>query len=155
MFAPISTIFGILLSSATLPNGIRLLELPSKTDSVEIIAGYEQPGLTLLASTSAARTLIFNAFAAGGSIQMVSEQDRTALRLTIPQWALPTFMGEQLSAFFKDPPRETEKARFAARSWERIRIRRNTELLMHFSRSLRQYRKRCATPLVQFRNEVR
>ena len=110
MFAPISTIFGILLSSATLPNGIRLIELPSKTDSVEIIAGYEQPGLTLLASTSAARTLIFNAFAAGGSIQMVSEQDRTALRLTIPQWALPTFMGGQLSAFFKDPPRETEKA---------------------------------------------
>ena len=110
MFAPISTIFGILLSSATLPNGIRLIELPSKTDSVEIIAGYEEPGLTLLASTSAARALIFNAFAAGGSIQMVSEQDRTALRLTIPQWALPTFMEGQLAAFFKDPPRETERA---------------------------------------------
>ena len=110
MFGPISTIFGILLSSATLPNGIRLIELPPKTDSVEIIAGYEEPGLALLASTNAARALIFNAFAAGGNIQMVSEQDRTALRLTIPQWALPTFMEGQLSAFFKDPPRETEKA---------------------------------------------
>src|SRR5438093_13313425 len=98
----------MLLSSATLPNGIRLLELPSKTDSVEIIAGYEQPGLTLLASTSAARALIFNAFAAGGSIQMVSEQDRTALRLTIPQWALPTFMKGLLSASYKEPPQETE-----------------------------------------------
>jgi len=109
VFAPISTIFGLLLSSATLPNGIRLIELPQTTDSVEIIAGYDEPGLTGLAATSAARTLIFNAFAAGGSIQSINDHDRTALRLTVPKWALTMFTDQHLSGLFKDIPKDNEK----------------------------------------------
>ena len=116
MFAPISAIFGLLLSSVTLPNGIRLIELRPTKDSVEIIAGYDEPGLTDLASTSAARTLIFDAFATGGNIQLINDHDRSALRLTVPQWALPMFTDLQLSAFFKDPPKASEKVERPDRS---------------------------------------
>ena len=55
MFAPISAIFALLFFASTLPNGIRLVELPAEGDSVEILAGYTSGGLTDLASTAAAR----------------------------------------------------------------------------------------------------
>ena len=46
MLTPISAILALLFIPATLPNGIRLIELPSNADTVEIIAGYDEPGLT-------------------------------------------------------------------------------------------------------------
>ena len=68
MFSPISAIFGVLFLTTTLPNGIRLIDLPARGDSIEIIAGYDEPALTSLISTPAARSLIFNAYVAGGEI---------------------------------------------------------------------------------------
>ena len=114
MFAPISAIFGLLLSTAILPNGIRLIELPSNADSVEIIAGYDETGLTGLASSVAARALIFNAYAAGGEIQVLNEEDRTGLRFVFPKWALPMVTDQQLAGLFKDIP--TPMARESAAS---------------------------------------
>ena len=40
------------------------------------------------AATSAAKALLVDAYAAGGSIEFVNEMDRTALRLNAPKWAL-------------------------------------------------------------------
>jgi hypothetical protein len=109
VFAPISAIFSFLFFASTLPNGIRLIELSASGDSVEIIAGYDEPGLPSLSSTAAERSLIFNAYAAGGNIQLLNENDRTALRLVVPQWALPMLGNAQLlSTFFKDAPDATK-----------------------------------------------
>jgi len=103
VFAPISAIFAFLFFASTLPNGIRVGELPASGDSIEIVAGYTSGGLTNLASTAAAKALLLDAYAAGGNIQFISELDRTALRLTVPQWAAPAVF-EDLPAFFREIP---------------------------------------------------
>jgi hypothetical protein len=105
VLTPISAIFALLLLPATLPNGIRLIELPSTADRVEIIVGYDEPGLNDLVSTTASRTLIFSTYAAGGEIELINQQDRTALRLVLPRWALPMLTDQQLSDLFKDVPK--------------------------------------------------
>src|SRR5262249_45751659 len=71
----------------------------------EIFIGYDEPGLTGIVSTAGARTLLLNTYAAGGEAQVINQQDRTALRLTIPRWALPMIAGQPLASFFTDPPR--------------------------------------------------
>jgi hypothetical protein len=114
VFTPISAIFALLFFPATLPNGIRLIELPANADRVEIIAGYDEAGLNDLVSTAAARSLIFNTYAAGGEIQLVNQQDRTALRLVLPQWALPMLTDQQLSNLFKEVPQSTAASGAAA-----------------------------------------
>ena len=58
MFAPISAILGLLFFASTLPNGIRLAELPSDGDHIEIIAGYTSSGLNGFFSTAAARAFL-------------------------------------------------------------------------------------------------
>ena len=108
MLTPICTILAFLFIPATLPNGIRLIELPSNGDTIEIIAGYDEPGLTDLISTAGARTLIFNTYAAGGETQLIDQEDRTALRLVLPRWALPMLADQQLSGLFTDVPKPTE-----------------------------------------------
>ncbi len=105
---PISAIFALLVFPATLPNGIRLIELPSTADSVEIIAGYDEPGLNDLLSTTASQNLIFNTYAAGGETQLINQQDRTAIRLVVPGWALPMLTDQQLSNLFKEVPKSTD-----------------------------------------------
>ena len=116
MFAPISAIFGVLFFASTLPNGVRLIELPARGDSVEIIAGYDEPGLAAFASTPAARSLIYNAYAAGGEIQLINERDRTALRFTVPQWAVPMLANRQLSDLFQDLSKRIERSERAVPS---------------------------------------
>ncbi|HLH32204.1 MAG TPA: hypothetical protein VKY31_13455, partial [Terriglobia bacterium] len=103
MFAPISAILGLLFFASTLPNGIRVGELPPNTDSIEIITGYASGGLANFAATASAKALLLRAYAAGGDIQFINELDRTALRITAPAWAAPMLF-EQLPAFFKDIP---------------------------------------------------
>ena len=110
---PISAIFALLVFPATLPNGIRLIELPSTADSVEIIAGYDEPGLNDLLSTSASQTLIFNTYAAGGETQLINQQDRTAIRFVVPGWALPMLTDQQLSNLFKEVPKSTDASMVA------------------------------------------
>ncbi len=105
MFAPISAIFAFLLLPGTLPNGIQLTELPAEGDMVSIVAGYNEPGLQNLASTSAARSLIFSTYAAGGTVQFSTERDRTSLRFTLPKWAAALLSDDQLAAFFKEIPK--------------------------------------------------
>jgi hypothetical protein len=103
VFAPISAIFGLFFFASTLPNGIRIDELPAGADSVEIVAGYASGGLSGLDSTSAATALFRDAYAAGGDIQFINEIDRTAVRVVAPAWAAPMLFG-RLPALFKDVP---------------------------------------------------
>jgi hypothetical protein len=105
VFAPISAIFGFFFFASTLPNGIRVDELPPGTDSVEIVAGYAAGGLTGLESTAAATALFRDAYAAGGDIQFINEIDRTALRIVAPAWAAPMLFA-RLPALFKEVPGE-------------------------------------------------
>ena len=124
MFALISAIFAVLFSTTTLPNGIRLIELPANGDSAEIIAGYDEAGLTGLREMPALRLLIFNGYAAGGDIQYIQEQDRTAVRFTIPRWALPMLANPQLASLLKDVPARNESSEatdFRAKVEEEVR----------------------------------
>ena len=105
MFAPISAVLGLFFFTSTLPNGIRVDELPAGTDSVEIVAGYAAGGLTGLESTGAATALLRDAYAAGGDIQFINEIDRTAVRIVAPAWAAPMLF-ERLPALFKEVPEE-------------------------------------------------
>lgn len=107
---PISAILALLLIPITLPNGIRLIELPATADKIEILLGYDQAGLEDLSSTAAAQALIFNTYAAGGEIQTVHQQDRTALRLILPAWALPMLSDQQFAKFFSEVPKTVESA---------------------------------------------
>jgi len=124
VFALISAIFAVLFSTTTLPNGIRLIELPANGDSAEIIAGYDEAGLTGLREMPALRLLIFNGYAAGGDIQFIQEQDRTAVRFTIPRWALPMLANPQLASLLKDVPARNESSEatdFRAKVEEEVR----------------------------------
>ena len=87
MFALISAIFSLLFFPSTLPNGIRLVELPAGADSVEIVAGYTSGGLTRLGATPGAKSLLFDAYAVGAKIDFINDLDRTAVRFTAPKWA--------------------------------------------------------------------
>lgn len=100
MFAPISAVLALLFFASTLPNGIRLAELPAEGNSVEIVAGYTAGRLTGLTETAAAKSLLMAATAAGGRIDFIDEVGRTAVRITIPSWALP-MLAERLPAFFQ------------------------------------------------------
>jgi hypothetical protein len=101
VFAPISAILGLLFFSSTLPNGIRLGDLPDGGDSIEIVAGYTSGGLTGFASTPAAAALELRTYAAGGETQLIQDVDRTALRLVAPKWAAPMLF-EQIPSLFKE-----------------------------------------------------
>ena len=103
MFVPISAIFGLLFFASTLPNGIRVGDLPDRQDSVEILAGYASGGLTDFESTSAADAFVRTVYAAGGSIQFLNELDRTAMRIVIPAWAAPPVFDE-IPSLFKEIP---------------------------------------------------
>jgi hypothetical protein len=113
VFASISAIFAVLFSATTLPNGIRLIELPGNGGSAEIaeiIVGYDEAGLTAFQGLPGMRSLIFNGYAAGGDIQFIHEQDRTAVRFTIPQWALPMLADRQLASLLNEVPKINEAA---------------------------------------------
>ena len=101
MFAPISAICSLLFFASTLPNGIRLVELPAGADSIEIVAGYTSGGLTGFASTEGAKSLLRDAYAAGATIDLISELDRTAFRINAPNWSLP-ILTARLPGLFRD-----------------------------------------------------
>jgi hypothetical protein len=101
VFAPISAIFSLLLFASTLPNGIRVAELPSEGDHIEIVAGYTASGLTGFFSTTAARRFLAEAYAIGADVEFITDQDRTAFRFTAPKWASPMLM-EGLPNLFKE-----------------------------------------------------
>jgi hypothetical protein len=103
VFTPISAILGLLFFASTLPNGIRLVEIPSERESVEIVAGYTSGELAGFTSTAGAVALLFDAYASGARIEFIDERDRTALRITAPKWSLPV-LTERLPALFTDIP---------------------------------------------------
>lgn len=101
MFAPLSAILGLLFLTSTLPNGIRLGDLPDGGDSIEIVAGYTSGGVAGFASSPAAAALVLRTYAAGGETQLIQDVDRTALRFVAPKWAAPMLF-EQIPSLFKD-----------------------------------------------------
>jgi hypothetical protein len=119
VFAPISAIFSLLFLASTLPNGIRLNELPAEGNSIEILAGYSTGNLTGLFSTAGATALLLDTYAAGGNIEFINDQGRTAFRITAPKWAQPT-LADRLPALFREvPEREAQARQRAASSNER------------------------------------
>jgi len=107
VFPLISAILTLLLSPSTLPNGIRLVELPPGADTVEIVAGYTTGGLTGFASTPAAKALMLDAYAAGATIDFLNEIDRTAVRIRTAKWTVP-MLTDRLASLFKEVPKGTE-----------------------------------------------
>jgi len=107
VFALISAIFTLLFFPSTLPNGIRLVELPPGADSVEIVAGYTSGGLSGFASTAAAKALMLDAYSAGATIDFLNEIDRTAVRIRAAKWAAP-MLTDRLPSLFKEVPKSTE-----------------------------------------------
>jgi hypothetical protein len=103
VFAALRTIFCIIFFSATLPNGIRLIELPQEGTAVEITAGYTSGGLAELAATSSARSLTLTAYSAGGSIEVLQERDRTGMRMRVPDWA-SSAVADRVAALFTEVP---------------------------------------------------
>jgi hypothetical protein len=106
VFAHVCLIVGALLAEFTLPNGIRVVELPPQVDSFEIVAGYEVENSALssavssfLLSTKPVRTMAVAAYGAGGQVEAISESSRIGIRITGPAWAKP-LIDEQLPAFF-------------------------------------------------------
>jgi len=73
VFTPLSIILAFLFLPLTLPNGMRVIELPASTDKVELLVGYDEPGLADIASTGAARTLLFNTYATGGEMEIINQ----------------------------------------------------------------------------------
>ncbi len=109
MFAPISAIFALLFFSSTLPNGIRLVELPASGDKIEIVAGYTAGGLKGFTDTEAARRLMYAVYAAGGTIERLEELDRTGIRISeTPAWALPMLI-PHLTGLFAEVPKADEE----------------------------------------------
>jgi hypothetical protein len=103
VFAPIFAIFSLLFFASTLPNGIRLNDLPAEGNSIEIVAGYTIGGLKDLFSTPAANALLLDTYAAGGNIEYINDSGRTAFRITAPKWALPV-LAQRLPALFREVP---------------------------------------------------
>jgi hypothetical protein len=107
VFSPLSAILSLLFFASTLPNGIRLVELPSQGESIQIVAGYTSGGLNGFASTSAARAFLLDSYVAGSHIELIKETDRTAFRITAPSWALPA-LSARLASLFNEVPAEEE-----------------------------------------------
>jgi hypothetical protein len=105
VFAHIFATFSLLFFASTLPNGIRLNELPAEGNSIEIVAGYTTGGLKDLFSTPAANALLLDTYAAGGNIEYINDPGRTAFRITAPKWALPV-LAERLPALFREVPQK-------------------------------------------------
>jgi len=109
VFAPLSAVLSLLFLPSTLANGIRLVELPPEGESVEIVAGYTSGGLTGLSSTAAAKSLLMDAYAAGAAIDFIQDMDRTALRITAPNWATPMLI-DHLPELFREIPKDNAEA---------------------------------------------
>jgi hypothetical protein len=106
-----------LANDSTLPNGIRISELPADRDSVELIVGYQagvrsetsgSSGLAAiisqyLASSPPVRSIVLSAYGAGGELKVLNELDRTAFEVQVPPWALPMIL-DQLPDFFQQIP---------------------------------------------------
>jgi hypothetical protein len=124
VFAPIFAIFGLLFFASTLPNGIRLVELPDESDSIEIVAGYTAGGLLDFDSTPAAKSFLRDAYAAGAVIEFIDEVDRTAIRITTPKWSLPMLVNRIAPLFEADLRVSTARgpsADFRAKVEEEVR----------------------------------
>jgi hypothetical protein len=106
-----------LFADSTLPNGIRISDIPASGDRFELVVGYlagvrnETGGLSglasivshMLASSAPVRALSLAAYGAGGDLQFVDELDRTAIRVSVPAWAKPVVLNE-LPALFQQSP---------------------------------------------------
>jgi len=138
VFAPIFFISALLFLSASLPNGIRLAEIPADGAAAQIVVGYAAGGLTGLSSAKAERPLELTAYAAGGNIEFFEELGRTGFRITVPQWAGPMF-ADPLGAFFREVPEEKGNAK---RSSDDFRARVEDEIrdtLLGYARQIPDY----------------
>src|SRR5437879_200985 len=96
----------------TLENGIRVSPQTSDGQSFVLLMGYQAgvrneghsfSGLAsiishYLQSTAAARSLALTAYGTGGKVEFLAELDRTAIRVSVPQWAAPAILS-QAAAF--------------------------------------------------------
>ena len=136
MFARFSAVLTLLLQLASpaglsLPNGIRFGEFSVPSDRFEMVVGYESgvrnetqgaSGLAtivsrVLASSPPARSLALAVYAAGGDVEFISELDRTAVRVSVPEFAKPMVLEQIAPLLAAMTPRDAgqiESARQAA-----------------------------------------
>jgi hypothetical protein len=118
VFARLCVLLSVaLFADSTLPNGIRIFDIAATAERFELVAGYqagvrnEAGGLSglasivshVLASTGSVRALSLAAYGAGGDLQFIDELDRTAIRVSVPEWARPMVLSE-LAALFQEMP---------------------------------------------------
>jgi len=125
VFAPICAISSLLFFASTLPNGIRLVELPSTGDTVEIVAGYTSNAATGFPASDAAKAFLLDAYAAGGTLDFIREVDRIAIRVIAPKWAL-SMLADRLPPLFREIPGDvgaapTSPTDFRAKVEEEVR----------------------------------
>jgi len=114
---------------STLPNGIRLIDLPAQADRFVLVVGYtsgvrnENRGMSglaavvsrYLASSDAARSMALSAFASGGTIEYIDELDRTGMRISVPNWAKPMVV-DHVAKYLSDPGEQNLQRLGLARS---------------------------------------
>ena len=116
MFAQVCLIVGALVAGdITLANGIRVVELPAEPSSFEIVAGYQVENSPIAAvlstffiATGSARRMAVAAYGAGGQIQLISDHNLTAVRVTGPGWARPAIENELANFFMETPEKNPE-----------------------------------------------
>ncbi len=113
----------VLSADSTLPNGIRISDIPSSGNTrFEMVVGYqsgvrnENEGMSglasivsrFLASSDAARALSLAAYGAGGEMQFINELDRTAIRVNVPDWAKPMVLAHVAALLGETPENSSD-----------------------------------------------
>ena len=113
MFAHLCLIVGVWMAAdVNLPNGIRVIDMPSSSDSFEIVAGYQVRNSplrsiisTFLLSTDSARSMALAAYAAGGEVRPSADLESAAIRIKGPAWVRPS-IEKYLAEFLAETPQE-------------------------------------------------
>ncbi len=116
MFAQICVFLSALIAGdVTLANGIRFVDLPARTDSFEMILGYQvengplaSMGSEFLLLTPSARAIALATYGAGGQVELLLDQNRTGIRISGPLWLKPLIERETVK-FFSETPEQNPK----------------------------------------------
>ena len=117
-----SMLSALVAAASTLPNGIHVYDPPaskSANSEVEVFAGYRS-GIRndgdssgnlaavvseFLKSTPSARSIALTAYGSGGSVETISDLERTGIRVRVPAWAGPAVMST-LPQFLSETPQK-------------------------------------------------
>ena len=84
------------------------MELPAEGDSRPNRRRIHRRRIERFRNDECREEILLKAYAAGGILEIVSELDRTGLRISAPTWSLPTLV-DSLPALFKDVPKKGDE----------------------------------------------